>query len=380
MYQQSFESIDKQAFLTNYWQKSPCVFRRAFTPAPNLLSADELAGLSLEPDVESRLIQQSPTTNQWQLDHGPFEQQVFSQLAESHWTLLVQSVDSWIPESLSLMQHFSFIPKWRLDDLMVSYATDQGGVGPHFDNFDVFLIQGMGKRDWQIGQPGKATEQSEVSAGLSQMKPFAPFIQVELNPGDMLYVPPKTAHWGISIGESIGYSVGFRSPETAHLISLIAEHMQSTGQFSEFFSDAYRNSLNHNNQLEPQLTQWAQQQLKKLSEQPELLNKLLCSHLSNSKLGLVEQTNSFNIQDVSDDCMLKIQPQLSVIWQLSQDKILLCIEGEDFHFEKYLITAIEKLANFEACPAKLFKYPPTYVDFPEDLSTLIDRGYVNRVS
>ena len=380
MYSQPFSHIDKQDFLANYWQKKPCLFRNAFSTFPNYLSAEELAGLALEDDIESRLIQYHTNENRWSMEHGPFEQQDFTSLGNSHWTLLVQSVDSWVTETHELLDHFSFIPKWRFDDLMISYATDQGGVGPHFDNFDVFLIQGIGKRHWRVGQPGKAHRQQEVIAGLSQMKEFEAVIDVELSPGDMLYVPPKTAHWGISLGESIGYSVGYRTPETRQLVTLLAEYLQESSNFGEFFEDKYRNSAAHNNQCEEQLIQWAQTQLQTLSQQPGLLRKILCQQLSQSKLGLLPLQNTFNIHSISEDSEIKLISGLTVIWHLEKAQIILCIEGEQFIFEKYLITAIEKLANFEACPIKLFKKSPNTVDFPEDLSNLVNRGYVKLVN
>lgn len=380
MYSKPFSDINKQEFLANYWQKQPCLFKSAFTEFPNYLSADELAGLALEDDIESRLIQYDKDNSHWSMLNGPFEPENFSSLPESNWTLLVQSVDSWVNRTQDLLKQFWFVPKWRFDDLMVSYATDQGSVGPHFDNFDVFLIQGKGKRHWRVGDTGKAQRQKEVAAGLMQMDDFEAIIDVELAPGDMLYVPPKTAHWGISIGESIGYSVGYRSPETKQVVTLLAEYLQESDQLGEFFEDKYRNSTNHNNQCDSELVSWAQNQLQQLSQRPDILQEILCRQLSLSKLGLLTDHNIFNIHKVSPDSVIQLDSQLSVIWRKNKEHLIVSIEGEEFVFEKYLITAIEKLVNFQACPIKLFKKSPNTVDFPEDLSNLVSRGYVKLIN
>ncbi len=380
MYNQPFNEINKQDFLANYWQKRPCLFKNAFTAFPHYLSADELAGLALEDDIESRLIQYHESNAHWSMQQGPFEPEDFSSLPDSNWTLLVQSVDSWVSQTQELLKQFWFIPKWRFDDLMVSYATDQGGVGPHFDHFDVFLIQGQGKRHWRVGEFGKAEYQTEVATGLMQMEHFDAAIDLELTPGDMLYIPPKTAHWGVSIGESIGYSVGYRSPETRQVITLLAEYLQESDQIGEFFTDKYRNSSDHHNQCENQLVSWAQDQLQQLSQRPDILQEILCRQLSHSKLGLLTDNNIVDIQSVSEKSLIQLDSQLSVIWHTEKDQIVVYIEGEKFIFKKYLMTAIEKLANFEACPIKLFKKPPNTVDFPDDLSNLVNRGYVKLVN
>ena len=146
-----FNPIDEQEFLKTYWQKRACFFKSSSPIYPNFLSADELAGFALEQEVESRLVINEPSINKWSLQHGPFSTQQLEALPESNWTLLVQSIDYWYPQIRELLKHFAFIPKWRFDDVMVSFATDKGGVGPHADNYDVFLIQGNGKRRWRVG-------------------------------------------------------------------------------------------------------------------------------------------------------------------------------------------------------------------------------------
>ena len=146
-----FGDISIEEFLRDYWQKKPLLVRNAFPDIEAPVGADELAGLSLEADVESRLVTQSPHGTDWDIKHGPFDEETFENLPETHWTLLVQAVDSWVPEASDIVEQFRFIPNWRYDDLMVSFASQGGGVGPHYDNYDVFLIQTQGQRRWEVG-------------------------------------------------------------------------------------------------------------------------------------------------------------------------------------------------------------------------------------
>ena len=142
--------IDK--FLSEYWQKKPLLIRNALPDVTSPVSADVLAGLACEEEVESRIVIQNKTANKWELKHGPFSEETFSTLPSTHWTLLVQAVDHWMPQAAKFLELFTFIPRWRIDDLMMSYASDGGSVGPHYDNYDVFLVQTNGKRKWEVGE------------------------------------------------------------------------------------------------------------------------------------------------------------------------------------------------------------------------------------
>lgn len=204
-------------FLEHYWQKKPLLIRNAFPNFEPLISADELAGLSLESDVNSRLVIQKEHDN-WKVEHGPLAEERFENLSEKNWTLLVQHVDSLVPEVNELLNAFRFIPNWRLDDIMVSYATDNGGVGPHFDYFDVFLLQGEGKRRWRIGQACDRRSKLIPDQPMKILKYFETKEDWVTEPGDLLYIPAQTAHWGEAIGESVTYSIGFRAPSDAEIL------------------------------------------------------------------------------------------------------------------------------------------------------------------
>lgn len=209
--------LDSNRFLKDYWQKRPAIIRSMYTPWVDPISPDELAGLATEDDVSSRMVTQLGD-NQWSVDHGPFTESDFSNLAESSWTLLVQEVDQLKSEVYELWDMVGFLPKWRIDDIMVSYAADQGSVGPHTDSYDVFLIQGRGARKWHLSA-SPIREPTLISGlELKVMKDFDPEVEVALECGDSLYVPPHYAHHGIAVGEAMTYSLGFKSPSITDVI------------------------------------------------------------------------------------------------------------------------------------------------------------------
>jgi 50S ribosomal protein L16 3-hydroxylase len=220
---QALANFDVADFLANYWQRKPLVIRKALDSFTDPISADELAGLACEPDVESRLIVEKPKSGDWQLKHGPFRERDFVKLPASHWTLLVQAVDLWSEDVAALKRFFRFIPDWRLDDVMISFAAPQGSVGPHFDNYDVFLVQGQGTRTWRLGQYCGDDEPLLPHPSLRLLKRFATTEEVILEPGDILYVPPRIAHWGIANDEALTYSIGYRAPSVSEMLSSLVD-------------------------------------------------------------------------------------------------------------------------------------------------------------
>lgn len=205
--------ISPAEFMSKYWQKKPYVIRNAIPDFKPLLSRSALFALSQQDDVESRLI--VANGDKWQLSHGPMTAKSFPSFKKSNWTLLVQGVDLHDAQVNALKNQFRFAPDARLDDLMISYATDGGGVGPHFDSYDVFLLQAHGTRRWRIGKQKDGTLQPNVP--LKILSNFKPEQSFDLNPGDMLYLPPRYAHDGVAVGECMTYSIGFKVPKQIDL-------------------------------------------------------------------------------------------------------------------------------------------------------------------
>lgn len=209
----NFAKMDAKTFLTEFWQKKPLVIRNALPRFTNILSADELAGLSMEEDIESRIVLSTPDTYPyWHLKKGPFLEKEYQQLPPTHWTLLVQGVDRVIPELALLFDHFNFIPQWRVDDLMISYASEHGSVGPHYDNYDVFLYQAQGSRKWSLTTKQCNEDNCMPEVPLRIMQQFDIEQDYILEEGDMLYLPPHVGHYGTAITKDcITYSFGYRS-------------------------------------------------------------------------------------------------------------------------------------------------------------------------
>jgi 50S ribosomal protein L16 3-hydroxylase len=218
------DNFDPAGFLRDYWQRQPLLIKNALPDFEDPLSAEELAGLSLEPEIESRLIER--TADAWLVEHGPFQENSFSR--GNPWTLLVQAVDHYLPEVAFLRQLIGFLPEWRIDDVMISYANDGGGVGPHYDNYDVFLLQGRGQRRWRLGQYCDETEALLADSELRILDNFVDESEYTLEAGDILYVPPRLAHWGIAIGDCMTYSIGLRAPRINDLLSRWTDQLTET--------------------------------------------------------------------------------------------------------------------------------------------------------
>jgi 50S ribosomal protein L16 3-hydroxylase len=230
-------NISKEQFLKEYWQKKPLLIRQAYPNFEPLIPADELAGMSLEEEIESRIIMENGPDSPWQLISGPFQEETFGSLPKDKWTLLIQGVDQWLPEAADLLQDFNFIPNWRIDDLMISFATDGGSVGPHYDQYDVFLLQAEGQREWRIGQMCNEHDAFLQETKLRLLAKFEETDRWILEPGDMLYLPPRLAHYGISQGNGQTYSIGFRAPSQSELMHSLVDQIDASSNEDQRYGD-----------------------------------------------------------------------------------------------------------------------------------------------
>lgn len=293
--------LSAEQFLAEYWQKKPLLIKNALPDFSGLLSPEDLAGLSCEEEVQSRIIQQ--IAGNWHARHGPFADSDFANLpekttAQHNWTLLVQSVNHYLPEASQLLQQFSFIPHARLDDLMVSYAPDGGGVGPHFDSYDVFLLQGQGKRLWRISEQ---TDLSLVeSAPLRILKNFDTTQEWLLVAGDMLYLPPHLAHWGIAVADDrsgcMTYSIGFRAPKNQELASEFLGFMQDKLHQDEIFLEGIYQDVDltlqqHAAEISPSMLHQVSTNLDKIKWSEHLVAAFLGTYLSDPKANVVFDAN-----------------------------------------------------------------------------------------
>ena len=229
--------ISAREFLRDYWQKKPLLIRQAIPSFESPVSPDELAGLSLEEEVESRLVIEHGDSP-WELRRGPFGEDTYQDLPERNWTLLVQAVDQLVPEVADLIEHFRFLPNWRIDDVMISFAAPGGGVGPHYDNYDVFLLQAQGQRRWRVGQMCDSDSPLLPHADLRILADFQGTDEWVLEPGDMLYLPPRLAHFGTAEDACMTYSLGFRAPSAAEVLTHFTDFLAQFLPDEERYSDA----------------------------------------------------------------------------------------------------------------------------------------------
>jgi 50S ribosomal protein L16 3-hydroxylase len=226
--------LSPRRFLARHWQKRPLLVRGAGDRLTGLLTPSELIALACRDEVESRVVIRRG--RRWEVHHGPFEPRFFRRLPARNWTLLVQDVNHFVAEGRALLQCFDFIPYARLDDLMVSYARPGGGVGPHFDSYDVFLLQGSGHRSWRISSQRDLALLAD--APLKLLADFHPEQEWVLGPGDMLYLPPECAHDGVAADECMTYSIGFRAPAWQELGVQFLVHLQDRLDLHGSYADS----------------------------------------------------------------------------------------------------------------------------------------------
>ncbi len=225
----SLEKLPSETdFYDIYWNKKPFIVKGAIGAKifANLINADQLAGLSLDDDIRSRIVKKGQGAEDWTCVHGPFDEDVFSTIGEENWSLLVQDVEKNHPPTAEILMGFDFSPRWLIDDVMVSYSTVGGGVGPHIDSYHVFLIQGEGTRRWKIGGQAITKENYVENLDLKILKD--PFIgdDFEVTQGDVIYIPPYFPHQGETLTNALTYSVGFLGPSLAELMTEYGHYLE----------------------------------------------------------------------------------------------------------------------------------------------------------
>ncbi|HWS05784.1 MAG TPA: cupin domain-containing protein [Burkholderiaceae bacterium] len=274
--------LSPRQFMKRHWQKKPLLVRQAIPGFTPLLDRTALFDLASLEDVESRLLSQG--SKGWQFRRGPFQRRSLPALKTPDWTLLVQGVDLHDDGVHQLMQQFRFVPDARLDDVMISYATNGGGVGPHFDSYDVFLLQAHGQRRWRIGR------QKDLSLvdglPLKILANFQPEEEYVLEPGDMLYLPPRWAHDGVAVGECMTYSIGFRQPARGELARELLQRLAEDAEDaagSAVYRDPGQGAVEAPGGIPPEMMAFARDALQAVLDDPIELQCLLGEYLSEPK-------------------------------------------------------------------------------------------------
>ena len=358
MYTINWGDLTVETFLRDYWQQKPLLIRNAFPSLEPVISSDELAGLSLEEDIESRLIQFKPDSSEYQLERGPLKEEAFANLPESHWTLLVQAVDHYSPEAKALLGAFNFVPNWRIDDLMISYATPGGGVGPHYDNYDVFLIQAEGTRRWELGDIESSQSPRLPDAPVMVLSEFQSRTSFELEPGDMLYLPPQVAHNGIATSEDcVTYSAGFRAPSDAEILRTVSDHIGESLTSEQRFSDAKRLACQSPGEIDQASVNQIEQRLKELLSNRDQLENALGALFSEPKYPDQAESNDPNTYESwleeTNEFGIEIAPNNRLLY-LEGDQFKLFCNGEQIDLDESDIALAKQLADQSYLSAEEF--------------------------
>jgi 50S ribosomal protein L16 3-hydroxylase len=351
----TINNFDIEQFLAEYWQQKPLLIRNAFPHFDNPLSPDELAGLACEGAIESRIITEH--NQQWQLENGPFDEERFSSLPKQAWTLLVQAVDHWVPEVGQLLEHFRFIPNWRIDDVMVSYASTGGSVGPHYDNYDVFLLQGAGSRRWQVGPKYDSTSELQTPSQLKILKHFDVSDEWILQAGDMLYLPPLYGHWGTATDDDcMTFSIGFRAPSYSELLSDFCDHSICELNEEYRYSDAALTQQIHPGELTEQSIDTIQQALVAQLADKTKIRQWLGRYLSQPKYTL-DTADTDHSKLLDDELRQQLEnfttlfrnPSSKIVFITDSSQTQLFVDGCSYACDKKLA---QLLANNIAIPTK----------------------------
>ncbi|MDQ0703278.1 50S ribosomal protein L16 3-hydroxylase [Pseudomonas sp. W3I7] len=343
--------ITAREFLRDYWQKKPLLIRQAIPDFESPIDADELAGLALEEEVESRLVIEHGE-RPWELRRGPFAEDAFSTLPEREWTLLVQAVDQFVPEVAELLGHFRFLPSWRIDDVMISFAAPGGSVGPHFDNYDVFLLQAQGKRNWKIGQMCNSESPLLQHADLRILAEFEQSEEWVLEPGDMLYLPPRLAHFGIAEDDCMTYSVGFRAPSAAEVLTHFTDFLSQYLTDEERYTDADAQPVSDPHQIQ--------------ADALDRLKGLLAEHMSDERMLLTwfgqfmteprypelvageELGEEDFISSLENGAILIRNPSARMAWSEVDDDVLLFASGQSRYLPGKLRELLKLVCSADA--------------------------------
>ena len=277
--------ISVARFLREHWQKKPLLVRNAFPGFRDPITPDELAGLSCEDGVESRIVREKGGARAWEVTWGPHPESTFAALPEHGWTLLVQEVNRWVPEAALLLDRFSFIPNVRVDDVMVSFAEPGGNVGPHVDSYDVFLVQGQGERRWRWHTSPTTDTRLVPEIDLRVLAKFRPDADEVLGPGDMLYLPPGFAHHGVAVTPCLTYSIGFRAPSAGEVWASFANAARHRPEAARLLADPELSPAAHPGAIPPAMLARVREMVRSIDTSDEAIDRWFASFATQLKPG-----------------------------------------------------------------------------------------------
>ncbi|TWX52283.1 cupin domain-containing protein [Colwellia hornerae] len=377
--------LTPEQFLKEYWQKKPLLIKGAFKDFTDPIDANELAGLAMESEIESRII--ARMNGEWQVEQGPFES--FDKFGEQDWTLLVQAVNNWSRDTQSLLAAVDFIPQWRIDDVMVSFSTPNGGVGAHLDQYDVFIVQGEGKRRWQVGAPDSSLKQLLPHPDLKQVSSFVAVIDEVTEAGDLLYIPPNHPHNGVSIENSMNFSIGFQAPNNQELWSGFADKLIDENLGERRFPDKERTLTRQPEQLEQTDIEKLKAFMKAQLDDDKLFTPFIGKYLTQNHHALeilmpVTPIDSEQLADIlaeAENTLVPVSGIKSLIVPFQHQDLqpnetsFLYINGESFLINKETITLATYLTKQQTLTTKKVKSLLTNLKNEQLLTNVLNMGF-----
>jgi 50S ribosomal protein L16 3-hydroxylase len=367
-----------EQFLAEYWQKKPLIIKNALPNFTDTIDANELAGLAMEEEIESRIISQD-TTNNWHVSHGPFDS--FDSFGETHWTLLVQAVNNWSRKTDQLISLFNFIPRWRIDDVMVSYSTPNGGVGSHLDQYDVFILQGSGQRRWRVGAKNPDIATLIPHPDLKQVVDFIPVIDEITESGDLLYIPPNHPHNGVSIENSLNFSIGFQAPNSQDLWSSFADKVIDEQLGEQRFTDQDRQVASSSSLLAENDVKALKAFMLKQLDNEDMFAAFISQHLTQSHHTLellipVEPFTDEQVRSMCKDESIHFAPVSGIKSLIVLDpKPYLFINGDKFVLSDQTLKFAQVLAKSEPLTTKNAESFLDCLKNEQLLTMVLNKGY-----
>jgi 50S ribosomal protein L16 3-hydroxylase len=360
--------ISAAEFFAEYWQKKPLLVKNALPEVKGLLVPDDILELAQEEGVTARLLtQQGAQNEQWRVKNSPLTAKDFKKLPPL-WTLLVQALDHFSPDIAQLWQHFDFIPQWRRDDIMVSYAPKGGSVGRHFDQYDVFLVQAYGKRRWQLGQ--YCTPDCELIP--NQPLRLLPDMNVDfdeiLEPGDLLYVPPTLSHYGVAEDNCLTLSFGFRMPDRTQLLDDFTDHLLSKPDTQIPVPDLATRSIQDAGEVSATDLAMLKQQVMQLLQNTSYFDEAALSLLTESKYpDSLPENEALSTQELGEllqeGAIIQREPATRLLYRYADNNQLeFWAQGEKLEVPAKLAPVLKRLTDGEILDLQSLNLPSPEVE------------------
>lgn len=363
--------ISAEQFFAEYWQKKPLLVRQALPAIIDFLTPQEIKDLALEPHVSARLIQQlGPEHERWQVKSSPLNRKDFKHLPP-YWTLLVQAIDQHSLDLAEMWKSFDFIPQWRRDDIMVSYAPQGGSVGRHFDYYDVFLVQGYGHRRWQLGNMCDENTPLVPKQPLKILQDMDVVFDEVLAPGDLLYVPPGLAHYGVAENDCLTFSFGFRMPNVADLVDRVSDQCAEQDQLKQPISDQSRRVSTHSGEItRPEFEQLKAQLIQAINDGSTFEHAVMALMSEPKYPDNIPESDELGIDDLTavlnSGYILQLEPASRLLYLQEHDLAMFWANGESIEIPAALTTHLQALAD-----GHVFEFDDRFAD-EESLETLVE--------